>query len=830
MCTIHPFQTGLFVPQKSPYGTPPYHKRHISLRVLPPLEAEEATCPSPQSLTTAPHLFSSLRNMERRVPSLQMFMGTMYADLQTDQTPDQPVQHSESPRRSSSVYTRATGVWDDEHITPTRPCSESQSLSASNPQLSASPNSPSTPWSSELINPIPPLLEPRDCAPLLPLPSPSLGPHSRKSSYVPPLETGFSSERSGQNDGWWNSLALSPPSSPIQRGRKMSRSTVDLSSLRHDPTPAIMRARSTSPLASRLSSPFSSHIGDYSEESRNKALASLGVTAEEASLPHGGLEKKKTPSRFFNYTREYTLHTSTSRSLTVLPGLSRTNRSVRRIHAASTEKADVSNVIEEQQDEESKTEPEPVSAEIHRPFVYEYQDLAAPSQSQWDDSSEDEDKGGYLRLVPAPLFWKNRQQELYPKRVEHFLANKEIDDRSQDFESKGAKWGKRKKEDGSTTSTPLSMSLDDQSKEQDRGRGRATSTSPKPQTRSFFKSRNRAQSKPDSLRSHARQNKKDANEPPLPLELSSIAYNHSSPFGSPNSGSVKSAQRSPRVASHSRVSLDNSPMKPPPSQAYAWPHPAVDSTSQLYGSGRSDVAASSGFSDMPLIVDPSSFKEIEHLLNETVIGSRPSSRSTHKPTQSASTTYSRRSSASSQAEGVEQTQEYSRSLPAMPRSFDQYTIQIASSPPIMSPISEIPTLQPRPAAEPARATYSVFHKGWTTRQPEQSAFERDPSHKRTVSSTSEKGKRPIVTLDTIGVPYTDMRIRDKQVDVQSKLERNSSSSRPTFIEKALGVKRERERRKHRKELIASIKHVGRTNPEDDDDDRGRRGTFGEGWS
>jgi hypothetical protein len=784
------------------------------MRALPPLPAGEATFPSPQSTMATSDPPSSLEDMVKRVPSLEMFMNSIPANTHKSLPPLPPIQHSASLRRSSSVYTGATGVWDEELVSPTRPYSESQSLNTSDLESSVAPDSPSTPWSSELINPIPPFLVPRDYAPILPSPSPSLAPKSRNNSCIPPFDDSIIPDKTGQREGWWTMLAPSPPLSPMP-GRKMSRSTLDLSLSRELPPRAPIRARSTSPPSSRLSRPFISPIVEYREESRNKALSSLGITEEEASLPQGRQEKKKLPSRFFSYTRKFAVHISKPRSLTFLPGRSKTNRSAKESPTAKPGKAIASEVEDEQQDEESKTKPDRVSVEPPRPFVYEFQDFAAPSQAQWDDSSEDEDKGRYLRLVPAPLFWKNRQQELNAKKVEQSLANKEIEDRPQDSETKGTKWGKKNKEDESAPSSPPTISLTGQPKDQDMERGRARSTSPKPLTRSFFKTRRRAASKPAPLNSPAQQNKKDADEPPLPLQLPSIAYSRSDQFGSPNTGYVKSAHRSARVIPDSPISSNTSPARSPPSHAHAFPRPPIESTSPPYVSGTSDVAASPGFSDEHSGPEPNTPNEIEQSIRAALGSSRPSFTSAHKQTQSASTTYSHRSSASSQTKDFDQIHDYSNLSAALPRV--EYPAQYTGSQPLRIPTSD-PSTPP-----PGKASYSVFSKSWSTPP--------NASHKRTTSSTSAKDKETVISLDTIGVPYGEMKIRDKQVDDQYTPGRTSSSySRPSFIEKALEAKRERDRRKHRKDLIASIKHVGRTSPYDVEDDRGRRGTFGEGWA
>jgi hypothetical protein len=61
-----------------------------------------------------------------------------------------------------------------------------------------------------------------------------------------------------------------------------------------------------------------------------------------------------------------------------------------------------------------------LSSEYRNELIDEYKDLAVAPAGHWQEDSIDSDAettGHELKMVPAPLFWQNRQRELYPHRA-----------------------------------------------------------------------------------------------------------------------------------------------------------------------------------------------------------------------------------------------------------------------------------------------------------------------------------------------------------------------------------------------------------------------------
>jgi hypothetical protein len=459
-------------------------------------------------------------------------------------------------------------------------------------------------------------------------------------------------------------------------------------------------------------------------------------------------------------------------------------------------------------------EADPLSQDYHQTLVNQYRELVAPLQGEWEDSSDEEDKGRDLRLVPAPLFWKNRQQELYPRRVEHFLANKEKQDSVSETELKGTKWGMKKKRESTSAATP-ERTMTGQLKEE---YGQPEKIKSAIRGRSFFKSRYRATSKDklpkdgvseSTLRSPSRQNKV-MNDPPLPLQLPKIAFNTSS---------MKSAPGATNAFSNAFVSSHSSNMKSPPAQARASPFNTIDYTSTQYVSGRNTPSEPPGPTDLHPSVQPDTLKEIERSLEEIVRGSRRSSRS-KKKTQSSSTTYSYGSSSSYQTTDLEAVYQHRSSLP---RNLDEKYGARRTSEPLTPP--------PKEKGASGRSMHSAFYKARNSLTPGYNAFSFGQGHRRSVSSPSTNSQDPMVTFESIGVPYTDMEPTDEPKEEQSNIGhmRTSSYQRPKFIDKALDVKKRREMVKRRKELKASIKVVGQMNSNNIEAEKGRKESFGFGW-
>jgi hypothetical protein len=777
-----------------------------------------------------------LRGVERHIVSTQKLIKLRPADSQKALPPDPPLQYAALLRRSSSIYTRATDVWDEEEIDPKRSHPEQERFSASSSQLTRSPESPLTPWATEMINPIPPLLQPRNYEPLLPSPSPSLAPQSRTNSFVPSLQIDLSSRESEQKDNWCASLTPSPPLSIVQPVGRHTHSSSDIRTQYSTALPARVRARSVSPVSTRLKGPFHPPVVHKQEASISKALASLGITAEEAGISRGRQRTKKMPRKFLDYTCEYRFHLFEARLLSIFSDrMARTSHGATRVQATGPRMFAASDDVEQEQEKESKEETKSLSTYYHQALVDQYRELAAPVQGQRDHSSEDDEKGRDLRLVPAPLFWKNRQQELYPRRVEHFLAKKEKEQRSRGLQLKDVKEDKQKGE--STASAPLEMTLASQLKDHSGEHEREGLTTLKAPARSFFKSRYRESSRAalpqgklpnDSLRSPFRQTKKATEEPPLALKLPSIAYSHSSPSRSPYNGSIESASESGHPSSPSLVPPQISPMKSLPTQAHPFFH-QEGSISPRYISGKSAASGLSAISDASSTVLPDTLKEIEKSLDQIVNASQRSPRFAHKKKQSASTTYSHQSSSSYQTEESDVFSEYTNSASTVLRAISRSPNLLPNRQQLESPTSNPSTPPPKSDRAASKGVHSVFHKVHSTPSPNRSGFSH--GRKGAVSLSSTESKEPTVTFDSMGIPRTHFEVQGEQEKESSRVRhrRNSSSSRPKFIEKALGAKREREQQKRRKELKASIKFVGQTDPDKVEVSRGRRETFGADW-
>jgi hypothetical protein len=281
------------------------------IEALSPLFNSRTSVQSHLSLMPTSKPSSSYGGAEQRVPSFQTFIKTVPANPQKSLPPDPPVTISQENqlKRSSSVYTRATGLWGTEKswyaepIVPTRPRSVRGSYSSSRPHSTL--ESPLTPLSPE-VNPIPAILEPRVYAPLLPSPSPSLAPASERNSYDSRIFIQISSLDHDLRDTSYleNPLLLLPAPAPSFPG--FSQSSFDLSSPTVATPHTLPRPHSTSPirLSSRLSRPFDPSVKHRRDASMKKALASLGVTAEEAGILQRRHSKNKFPPRSLEYTRK----------------------------------------------------------------------------------------------------------------------------------------------------------------------------------------------------------------------------------------------------------------------------------------------------------------------------------------------------------------------------------------------------------------------------------------------------------------------------------------------------------------------------------------------
>jgi hypothetical protein len=254
--------------------------------------------------------------MEKRIPSFQTVVRSVPANAQKSLPPDPPLRDSTLLKRSSSIYTRATGIWDDEFIISNTTRADRQDLSSNNPEFSVPSDSPTTPWDSVCINPTSPILEPRPYDPVLPSPSPSLAPQSRNNSYFQPFQTHSSFDGSEQGEKLWTKLVPWPSFSPVQMERKSSQPLLELPSRKIASTGA--RARSESPLASRLSHHFSPVVTHKREGSINTALASLGITAEPVVPSRGRQRSRIIPPKALEHKSMYKLALLTMNQVTNL--------------------------------------------------------------------------------------------------------------------------------------------------------------------------------------------------------------------------------------------------------------------------------------------------------------------------------------------------------------------------------------------------------------------------------------------------------------------------------------------------------------------------------
>lgn len=282
--------------------------RETIFNMLSPLLTDEATyCPQRSAMLQS-QPSSSLKGMERRIPTFQSFIRSVPANSQKALPPDPPAEdmYPTLLKRSSSVYTRATGVWDTSNSshgapsTPTKPTLERWRFSASSPQLSIEPLEP-------LLCPVAvetterknlPPMDPRMCSPLLPSPSPSLTTASGRNSY------GLSLLTQEPAEDFWATLAHSPPFYPSAASLQYSQSSLDVSSAPATLPSVIPRARSASPPAPQSRRLFGFSLLPKPDEPKDKELASLGYTAEATGVFSGVHSKKKALPLSLEYTRK----------------------------------------------------------------------------------------------------------------------------------------------------------------------------------------------------------------------------------------------------------------------------------------------------------------------------------------------------------------------------------------------------------------------------------------------------------------------------------------------------------------------------------------------
>ncbi|KAF2436698.1 hypothetical protein EJ08DRAFT_157517 [Tothia fuscella] len=764
--------------------------------------------------------------MERRVPSFQTFIRSVptnpSANAQNRIPPATPISDTMpmSPtnrlRRSSSVYTCASGVWGAEKvITASRP----RSLSASSPQLVYSPSgSPLTPATPE-VNPIPPILEPRSYQPLLPSPSPSLAPASARNSYDQPLRMQYNKDL-GLGEGYWPSLAASPPYSPVAGNAEYSQSSFDLASPFVAHPPLIPRARSLTPPKSRLSRPFSPPVLHKRDASMKKALVALGVTAEEAGLSPGQKNEQDKSPRTFEYSHY----------------LPQARAAAAALLAKIQDKTPATDEWEDDKDNEEAGEEDLLSSDYHQALVNQYRDLA-PSTYRQCDSSDEEDKGRDLRLVPAPLFWKNRQRELYPSRVAHSLSSSpQSVNHNFRFNAPTLKSPKKSHNNKQThtkrlsgSGAPLKMILASQFKRKSSETAQSEVVASPKTPRSLFRNRRRPSikrvpSQRSPGRQHLRQptNKKTVYEPPLPLQLPSIAFRTKAPE-TPRTMGMKSAPATSSGFAHRRAP------EPLSGRRGSEKLRGKSSSEELVDEMLSPVEVkhvsleldqSGDYRDNPFLTHVEPFKSLRH------------PHETSKADENAQ---------------PEISYDHINSSSPYPRALDRHPTGTPQSPGYLTAEPTLHSTKPTSSGNHNSKITHALHKARSSLS--NISHTNSTPHSRNPSTpTSTKSRESTITFDTIGVPYVDgepvdLRKASKHDSLQKSRPTSSSSagkSRPKFIEKALEVKRERDRKKNRNALKASIKFVGQVDPNTIGGvdsgggtggvaNKGRRETFGEGW-
>lgn len=320
---------------------------------------------------------------EQKVPSLETFVNNAPPSLRKLLPPVSSVNTAKALRRTSSVYSRATRCWDepplwpeDEPLPPI-PALPFLAEKRSCPELTSPDVSPLTP---ELQETLPPLLEPRTYQPVLPTPSPSLAPASmrKRSSNVTTLSALLPRKESDQSWGGHSrdgaQLSPSPPPMSPYVDEKFSLFRNE-SQASDDPSPPGSHQRSKSdnltPTAT-LSAPFDRPATDthYRNNSIDRALSHMRFGIDVSmSL------QRSPPTRHED---------------------------------------------DEDTDDPSQDPEDVLSSTYRDSLINEYKDLAAPPAGHWrdDGTNSDADTSGHeLKMVPAPLFWENRQKELYPQRA-----------------------------------------------------------------------------------------------------------------------------------------------------------------------------------------------------------------------------------------------------------------------------------------------------------------------------------------------------------------------------------------------------------------------------
>jgi hypothetical protein len=345
-------------------------------------------------------------------------------------------------------------------------------------------------------------LEHRVYSPLLPEPSPSITPVSRRSvEYVEATPHIISQYAPKANNvvELWRTLPPSPPATapiPPMAARLFSpRSTEHLASPRYSAPP--QRAKSSDPPTSRQGkAPDVSH---QRESSIEKVLQNLGVNEEgQPDEKRGRKKTRQIAPRSTHYNHYH-------------PGAKSKSKKPKEIK-------DEPGWEDYTGDVDSEGE-YILSAEYHTALVDQYRALAAPVQGQWDESTDEEESAHNFRFVPKPLFWKTKDGTVEQQQHDHVTSPQR---------KPGAS---RHRKSSTSTSVPLKMMLPSHFNRRRDSSTEMRKTDDKPKKTESTKVRSRKPRAAPSKRTsalYARPTSKKAghvtkkqivNVPPIPLQL-----------------------------------------------------------------------------------------------------------------------------------------------------------------------------------------------------------------------------------------------------------------------------------------------------------------------
>ena len=239
-----------------------------------------------------------------------------------------------------------------------------------------------SPLTPELTETLPPILQPRTYQPVLPTPSPSLAPASmrKRSSNVTTLS------------------ALLPLDEAGHSWARHARDEIQLS-----PSPP--------PMSPLLPDKFSAaHNEKWTKDAANDHAAKHAKPKSDNLTPTATLTAPFDGPSVDTHWRNNSIDRAFSHM--------RLGSDVSIAKYRTEDGPDEQNVELDAQSEQSESE-NVLSSQYRDSLIEEYRDLAArtakPEESP-DSDVDAEATAHELKMVPAPLFWENRQRELYPQR------------------------------------------------------------------------------------------------------------------------------------------------------------------------------------------------------------------------------------------------------------------------------------------------------------------------------------------------------------------------------------------------------------------------------